>query len=793
MIGTYNPMIPMSFPCKSYLWVLRVLSSLVVGVLGFTISGCNSGTAPASPSAPGVPQVTLGTLSAFPSTTVGVASTAQSVTLTNSGNASLSLTGISIMGANASSFAESTTCGNLLAAGNTCAIVVTFTPSTAGALTAAISVADDASGSPQTVAISGTGTLAPIPQAVFSPATLSFPGTTVGVTSAAQIVTLSNPGTTPLSISGITITGANNVDFAETNTCGASLVAGGTCTISVTFIPATPGSLAASISVADNASGSPQTVALTGTATAVPTSQAVLSPVSLSFPTTSIGSAAAAQSITVSNPGTAILNISNIAITGTNSSSFSETDNCDISLAPNASCTISATFSPSAGGSLTAAVSVADDATGSPQTATLSGTGTIAQTPQAVFSPTSVAFLNTAVGSTSAPQTLTLSNPGAMPLNLSAITLTGTNPTSFSSTGGTCGTTVAPGGSCTIALVFNPVAAASYSANLSVADNVAGSPQLISLTGTGVPASSTSLTLLTFPESDLSVTPVYNYINTATQTLDMTMYELVDTTFQQDLAALAAKGVKVRVILDQSLEKSSNTAAYNYLNANGVQAVWANSGFQACHQKTITIDGKSTMIMTLNLTSRYYNDTRDFAVIDTSPNDVAAIETVFNSDFANGATNFATPDGDDLIWSPTNSQTALVALINSAKVSLNIENEEMSDTAIVNALAAAATRGVHVQVTMTSDGSYNKEFTTLKTAGAQVHTYAESAPLYIHAKVVVVDYGQTAGQQAFVGSENFTNASLNQNRELGLTLTDSTTIQSLNTTLNSDFAGGTPF
>jgi hypothetical protein len=782
----------MSFPCRSYPLFFLAFSSLAFGVLGFTASGCNSSTAPASPSAPGVPQVTLGTPSAFPSTTVGVASTAQSITLTNSGNASLSISGVSITGANASSFSETTTCGNLLSAGNSCAIVVTFTPSTAGALTAAISVADDASGSPQTAALSGTGTLEPVPQAVFSPATLSFPSTTVGVTSAAQTVTLSNPGTAPLSINGITITGANSVDFAESNTCTNSLVAGGSCTISVTFIPAATGSLAASVSVSDNASGSPQTVGLTGTATAVPVSQAVLSPISLSFPTTSIGSAAAAQTITLSNPGTAILNISNIAIAGTNSSSFSETDNCDISLAPNASCTISATFSPSASGSLTATVSVADDATGSPQTATLSGTGTIAQTPQAVFSPTSLAFLNTAVGSTSAAQTITLSNPGAVPLNLSATTLTGTSPTSFSITGGTCGATVAAGGSCTIALVFNPAAAASYSANLSVADNASASPQLISLTGMGVPASGASLTLLTFPESDLSVTPIYNYINTATQTLDMTMYELVDTALQQDLAQLAKNGVKVRVILDQSLEKSSNMPAYTYLNANGVQAVWANSGFQACHQKTITIDGKSSAIMTLNLTSRYYNDTRDFAVIDTDANDVAAIETVFSSDFANGATNFATPYGDDLIWSPTNSQTSLLALIASAKKSLNVENEEMGDALVVTALANAAKAGVAVQVTMTSDGSYNSEFTTLKAAGVKVSTYTETAPLYIHAKVIVVDYGQAA-QQAFVGSENFSNASLTENRELGLTLTDATVLQSLNATMNADFAGATPY
>jgi cardiolipin synthase len=790
--ATYNPEIPMPFSCRGCIQIPKSLPRVLAIASFAAIAGCNSSTAPASPSTPANPQVTLGTMNPFPGTTVGVTSTAQPVTLTNSGTAPLSISGITITGTNASAFADTTTCTNLLSAGNSCTISVTFTPPSAGSFVAAISVADDVTGSPQTVALSGTSALAPIPETILSPSTVAFQSTTVGAISAAQLISLSNPGTAPLTVSTISITGANAADFAETNNCSNTLAPGTGCSISVTFTPAMVGSLAASISITDNAAGSPQTVPLLGVAAALPVSQAVLSPVSLTFPTTSLGSAAAVQPITLSNPGTLTLNISSIAITGANSSSFDETDNCDTSLAPNATCTISATFTPAASGNLAAAVSVADDAAGSPQTATLTGTGTIAQTPQAVFSPQSISFLNTAAGTTSPAQTVTLSNPGAMQLNLSALTKTGANPTSFGVDASACGAFVAPGSSCPISITFTPGAAASYSANLSVADNAAGSPQLVPLTGTGVASGTTQWTLLTFPETDLSVTPLYNYINTATTMLDMTMYELVDTTFQQDLAALAKKGVKVRVILDQSLEKSSNMPAYTYLNANGVQAVWANPSFQACHQKTITIDGKSTAIMTLNLTSRYYNDTRDFAVIDTSANDIAAIQAVFNNDFANGSTTFNTPLGDDLIWSPTNSQPALLALIGSAKKTLNVENEEMGDTAIVNALVAAAKAGVAVQVTMTSDGTYNKEFTTLKAAGVQVHTYTETAPLYIHAKVIVVDYGQT-NQQVFVGSENFSNASLNQNRELGLTLTDSTVLQSLNATLNSDFAGGTPY
>jgi phosphatidylserine/phosphatidylglycerophosphate/cardiolipin synthase-like enzyme len=194
--------------------------------------------------------------------------------------------------------------------------------------------------------------------------------------------------------------------------------------------------------------------------------------------------------------------------------------------------------------------------------------------------------------------------------------------------------------------------------------------------------------------------------------------------------------------------------------------------------------------MTLNLTSRYYPTSRDLAIIETNPNDISAIEATFNADFVSGA--ITPPTGDDLVWSPTNSLTSLVDLINSAKTSLEVENEEMGDAQIVSALEAAAKRGVQVQVAMTNGGTYTTEFNELATAGVKINTYTPTAPLYIHAKLILADYGQS-GQEAFVGSENFSNPSLTENRELGLTLTDPTILHSLNTTFSSDFKGGTPW
>ncbi|HEY6374009.1 MAG TPA: phospholipase D-like domain-containing protein, partial [Edaphobacter sp.] len=150
------------------------------------------------------------------------------------------------------------------------------------------------------------------------------------------------------------------------------------------------------------------------------------------------------------------------------------------------------------------------------------------------------------------------------------------------------------------------------------------------------------------------------------------------------------------------------------------------------------------------------------------------------------------PVGDDLIWSPTNSLSALLGLIGSAKTSLEVENEEMGDAQIVTALEDAAKRGVAVEVAMTNSGKYTTEFDALKAAGVKVNTYVPTAPLYIHAKLILADYGQS-GQVAFVGSENFSNPSLTQNRELGLTVTDPGVLGALNTTFGSDFQGGAPW
>jgi cardiolipin synthase len=246
----------------------------------------------------------------------------------------------------------------------------------------------------------------------------------------------------------------------------------------------------------------------------------------------------------------------------------------------------------------------------------------------------------------------------------------------------------------------------------------------------------------------------------------------------------------VRVILDSHLEKSSNTATYDYLSAHRVHVTWAPSG-TTYHQKTLTVDGKTSVVMTLNMVSEDYAGTRDFAVIDTSKADITAIVATFNADFAHK--KITPPDGADLVWSPTNSQAAILAVINSAKHTLAVENEEMGDTVITKALEADAKRGVDVKITMTANSEWNSAFRALVKAGAHVRTYKDSSSvLYIHAKAVVADAG-LAGEQMFVGSENFSTASLRRNRELGIRTTNKPVISAVAAVLAADYAGGTSY
>jgi hypothetical protein len=303
------------------------------------------------------------------------------------------------------------------------------------------------------------------------------------------------------------------------------------------------------------------------------------------------------------------------------------------------------------------------------------------------------------------------------------------------------------------------------------------------LSAASTPHAASDFSLLILP--DQGENAIYNFVNSATSSIDVTIYELNDVTLENDLVSREKAGADVRVILDQA-QKSYNTAAYNLLTAGGVGVVWSSTAFTYTHQKTITVNNDESYISTGNFDNTYYATSRDYGVFDTDANDVAAIVAVFNADYAH--TSITPSDGDDLVWSPTDSQTHLLALIDGAQHSLDIEQEEFSDTTLVNAIVADENRGVTVRVVIEDPSEYSSELNEITAAGGKVTGYSSSTGFYIHAKTVIADYGYSTAK-AFVGSENFSSGSLNDNRELGMITTDSGVVTGLETTFDGDFSG----
>ncbi|MDQ6807340.1 MAG: phospholipase D-like domain-containing protein, partial [Actinomycetota bacterium] len=258
-------------------------------------------------------------------------------------------------------------------------------------------------------------------------------------------------------------------------------------------------------------------------------------------------------------------------------------------------------------------------------------------------------------------------------------------------------------------------------------------------------------------------------------------YELADPIAERDLVAAARRGVTVRVILDGgSFARAKNAGAFAYLRAHGVHVRWSPRYFRFTHQKTMTVDRRRSLIMTLNLTARYYATTRDFAFSDARSADVGATESVFGADWA-GRPIVASKGSGDLLWSP-GAEGALVSLIDGAHASLEVENEEMADQPVLDALCRAARRGVRVRVVMTYASDWVAAFARLAQCGASVHAFHGETPLYIHAKEIVAD-----GVEAFLGSQNFSYTSLERNRELGVITTSGPVLSSLQATFDGDY------
>jgi len=355
----------------------------------FTVAGAGSLTfsIPSGQQGTSGPSISLSASSlSFGSVTTNTMSAAQPITLTSDGAQPLAINSISIMGPDAAVFSETDTCHapTTIQPKNFCSASVVFQPLTAGSKQAALSVTDNAPGSPHSVALSGLGVAPPppAPAVAISPNPLTFPTITQGMKSSPSNISVTNSGNATLHISTVTVAGNNPADFSN-STAGcvaAALAPASSCSISVTFVPLAAGQRSETISLGDDASGSPQVIQVSGNANPAPVPAVSISPSPASFPATTQGTKSGPLNVVVTNSGSATLHISTVTVAGSNAADFStSTGGCSAAaVAPNATCSISVVFAPLTVGQRSETITLADDASDSPQTLQVSGSANAA-------------------------------------------------------------------------------------------------------------------------------------------------------------------------------------------------------------------------------------------------------------------------------------------------------------------------------------------------------------------------------------------------------------------------------
>jgi hypothetical protein len=446
---------------------------------------------------PAVPVIGLApSPGAFGNQLQGTTSGGLTITVSNTGNATevLATPFFTITGTNPTNFARSGgTCANAgsIAASASCTIILTFTPSATGARSATLNIQGTVNASDS---LTGTGTL---PVIGLAPSPAAFGNQNVGSPSSPLTVTVSNTGTATQTLSTpfFTITGANAGDFARSGgTCAnaGSIATSASCTIILTFTPAATGSRSATLTIQGTVNA---TDSLTGTGIA---SAVTLAPTNIAFGNQTSGTTSGNTAVTLTNSGTATLNITSIVLTGTNAAEFSTNGStCGSTLAAAASCGLNVAFSPVSTGAKTASLTFTTDAASSPNNVTLTGTGTAVLVPSLSFSPTPLNFGSQTQGIPSSTLTLTVSNTGTASEVLATpyFTITGANASSFANTGGgTCANagTIVVSGSCTILLTFTPSTVGALAATVNILGTVNGSN---GLAGTGTPVAPSAVTL----------------------------------------------------------------------------------------------------------------------------------------------------------------------------------------------------------------------------------------------------------------------------------------------------------
>lgn len=273
-------------------------------------------------------------------------------------------------------------------------------------------------------------------------------------------------------------------------------------------------------------------------------------------------------------------------------------------------------------------------------------------------------------------------------------------------------------------------------------------------------------------------------LNGAKTSIDVTIYQLSSRNVVAALVAAAQRGVKVRVIQDW---REANDTTLATLTSAGATVKTSSRAFRYTHQKTVLVDAKTVFVFSGNLDRLSFTSGRNFGVVLDDADDAADFAELFEADWAGRSPSLACTR---LVVSPVNARARVLALIDGAKTSLDVEAMYVTDAPVTNAVLAAKARGVTVRVLL-NDPSHDlgdSSWAAGRFAGAGIPT-KRSGDLFVHAKLLVVD-----GVHAFVGSENFSDNSLDSNREAGLVVSSpSANLARITTTFEKDWTAGAAF
>lgn len=300
----------------------------------------------------------------------------------------------------------------------------------------------------------------------------------------------------------------------------------------------------------------------------------------------------------------------------------------------------------------------------------------------------------------------------------------------------------------------------------------------------GVAAVQTSGSVITtgqyemFVQPDAHLSPVLQLIRSARRSLRLEIYLLTNRSIITELQKARARGVDVKVLLEQHPYGAGRYAqlGYTHLQSAGVPVRWANeNAFTYTHEKSMEVDGTTAGIFTFNFSSSGFLSNREFGLIEKNSKDAGALAAIFDADWNRRPARF---NSSDLVVSPVNSRRTFTSLIDSAHHTLDLYAEEVADPAIESHLASAVRRGVRVRLIVPSSSS---GVDTVRASGVAVKLQPQP---YVHAKAIVAD-----GHAFFIGSENISPTSLDRNREVGISLDNRALAGFVEGTFNRDWGG----